>query len=108
MNKSPNETKKLVEWFSHVLIDLSMRQRVVVEVFFQFNKQRKQMKALFWNNKVFSLGLNLNDFEKKGVCFFSIKRKERLEIFHCKKSWLFQQKNLIIKVTFCTFTNLID
>lgn len=47
MNKSPNETKKLVEWFSHVLIDLSMRQRVVVEVFFQFNKQRKQMKALF-------------------------------------------------------------
>jgi hypothetical protein len=39
--------KKMVEWFSHILIDLSMRQRVVVEGFFQFSKQTKQMKALF-------------------------------------------------------------
>jgi hypothetical protein len=90
MTKSPNETKKMVEWFFHILIDLSMRQRVVVEVFFQFNKQTKQMKALFWNEKVFSLGLN--DFEKRGVCFFSIKIKKWLELFQCKKSWRFNQK----------------
>jgi hypothetical protein len=81
-----------------------MKQKVVAEVFFQFSKQTKQMKALFWNEKVFSLGLN--DFEKKGVCSFSIKRKKWLELFHCKKSWLFQPKTLIRKVTFCTFTNL--
>jgi hypothetical protein len=47
MINSPNETKKVVEWFFHILIDLSMKQKVVAEVFFQFSKQTKQMKALF-------------------------------------------------------------